>query len=92
MYRKNNEQRKAIEAQAQAQERTKSEQRRKIYEEALKRESERVSTIMQKQHAKDKVLADLNKAREHEADVKSLQHQLDLENKRDKARSNLLLV
>lgn len=84
LCRKNNEQRKIEEAKAQAEEKIKSEQRKKIYEEAQKREAERVNAIMQKQTTKEKVLADIYRAREHEADVKSLQNQLELENKRDK--------
>ena len=82
--RKNEEQWKADELKSLAQEKAKTEQRKKIYEEARKREAERVSSIMQKQGAKDRILAELNKTREHEADMRSLQHQLDLENKRDK--------
>ena len=39
---------------------------------------------MEKQQAKNKALTELGKRREHEADLKSLKHQLDLENKRDK--------
>jgi len=44
----------------------------------------RVAAILEKQKAKDKALAELSEKREHAADIKSLQHQLDLEDKRDK--------
>lgn len=70
----------------QALDKVKGEQRKKIYEEALRREAGRVNSIMLKQIAKDQALAELTKIREHAADVKSLQHQLDLENKRDKVK------
>ena len=45
-----------------------------------------MAAILSKQTAKSKALAELGKTREHEADLKSLKHQLDLEDKRDKAR------
>ena len=86
--RKNEEQRKADEVKAQADEKVKEEQRKKIYDEAQKRQSERVGTIMHKQSEKDKALASLQKTRDHEADLKSLQYQLELESKRDKASSS----
>lgn len=44
----------------------------------------RVAAILEKQKAKDVALAELGKQREHQADVRSLKHQLDLEDKRDK--------
>ena len=45
-----------------------------------------MASILDKQKVKSKALADLNQKREHEADLKSLQHQLELESKRDKVR------
>lgn len=76
--------RKAEEAKTKQEEAGRQEQRRKAYSEAQRREGDRVGSILQKQQAKDKALAQLGKKREHEADLKSLKHQLDLENKRDK--------
>lgn len=77
--------RKTEEAKAKQDELIKQDQRKKTYDEAQRREGERVSAILERQHLKDQALEDLGKKREHEADLKSLKHQLELENKRDKA-------
>ena len=76
--------RKTEEARVKQEEAVRQEQRRKAYTEAQRREADRVGSILGKQQAKDKALAELGKKRDHEADLKSLKHQLDLENKRDK--------
>lgn len=81
--------RKAQEAKVRAEEAAKEEQRKKAYKEAQQREAQRVAAILEKQRIKEGVLRELGEKRDHEADVKSLQHQLDLETKRDKVRSTL---
>ena len=78
--------RKEEEAKAKQDEAVRQEQRRKAYSEAQRREADRVGTILEKQQAKNKALAELGKKREHESDLKSLKHQLDLGNKRDKVK------
>ena len=80
--------RREEEAKGRAEEAAKQEQRKKTYEEAVRREVERVAAILEKQREKDRALAELNQKRGHEADLRSLQHQLDLENKRDKVTTS----
>lgn len=45
-----------------------------------------MAAILERQQAKGAALAELGRRREHDADLKSLRHQLELEDKRDKAR------
>ena len=58
----------------------------------MRREAERVAAILEKQREKYRALAELNQKRKHEADIRSLQHQLDLENKRDKVTNPTLAM
>ena len=53
-------------------------------------QADRVAAILEKQRAKEAALSELSAQREHEADIKALHRQLDLEDKRDKARRSLV--
>lgn len=74
------------EAKTRAEEADKQVQRQHVYREAQKREASRVNSILSKQQAKQAALDQLSQQRSHEADLKSLQHQLQLETKRGKVR------
>ncbi|KAK9909851.1 hypothetical protein WJX75_008397 [Coccomyxa subellipsoidea] len=79
--------RKQDEAESRRQEAEAEAACKAAYDAAMRREQQRVASILAKQREKDQKLEELNHLRNHEIACTKLKHQLDLELKRDKVEA-----